>query len=68
MIPAKIGLGDLAYVAFRPFVYIIDWFWGTDMRHCEVCKARRSRWNDQLSVSTWFLILLTVSLIAFAWL
>lgn len=39
------GLGDLAYWAFRPFVYAIDWVWGTDMRHCDLCKERRVKWN-----------------------
>lgn len=48
-----IGLGDLAYYAFRPVVYAIDAMWGTDMRHCEVCAARRKRWNDAVSVPAW---------------
>lgn len=39
------ALGDLAYYAFRPAVYLIDAIWGTDMRHCDRCKERRARWN-----------------------
>lgn len=50
---APFGLGDLAYWAFRPFVYATDWIWGTDMRHCDVCKARRARWNLLGSVPTY---------------
>lgn len=41
----KIGLGDVAYYLFRPVVYVIDWVWGTDLKDCSVCKARRARWN-----------------------
>lgn len=47
------GLGDLAYYAFRPVVYGIDWIWGTDLKDCQVCVARRERWNDLLSVPKW---------------
>lgn len=39
------ALGDLAYYLFRPAVYLIDWTWGTDLRDCDKCKARRKRWN-----------------------
>ena len=63
------GLGDLAYYAFRPAVYLIDWTWGTDMRHCDKCKQRRKRWNKAFSVPLWVAItfLVTVCLIVFAW-
>lgn len=40
------ALGDLAYYVFRPAVYVIDFVWGTDLRHCQVCKKRRARWNN----------------------
>lgn len=39
------ALGDLAHYAFRPAVLVIDVVWGTDLRDCDVCKARRARWN-----------------------
>jgi hypothetical protein len=48
------GLGDLAYYAFRPVVYIIDGVWGTDMRHCDLCKLRRLKWNEYGHVPSWF--------------
>lgn len=51
------GLGDFAYYLFRPFVYIIDLVWGTDMRHCEKCKERRILWNSFGSVPRWVAIL-----------
>jgi hypothetical protein len=41
----KFGLGDLAYYLFRPVVYFTDWVWGTDLKDCDRCKARRKRWN-----------------------
>lgn len=47
------GLGDLAYYLFRPVVYGVDAVWGTDLRHCSVCKARRKRWNAVASVPRW---------------
>ncbi len=49
----KIGLGDLAHWAFRPAVWIMDAVWGTDLSECEVCAARRARWNEALSVPLW---------------
>jgi hypothetical protein len=51
------GLGDLAYYIFRPAVYFTDWIWGTDMKHCELCKARRKRWNIVASTPVWQLVL-----------
>jgi len=54
----KFGLGDLAYYVFRPVVYGIDLIWGTDMRHCTVCKARRERWNALFSMPCWTAIFL----------
>jgi hypothetical protein len=65
----KFGLGDLAYWVFRPFVYIIDWIWTTDMKDCERCKERRSLWNTWLSVPRWAacLILLTFTAIVIWW-
>lgn len=47
------GLGDLAYYLFRPVVYFIDFVWQTDLKDCQVCVARRERWNDLLSVPAW---------------
>lgn len=51
------GLGDLAYYAFRPAVLVIDAVWGTDLRDCDVCKARRKRWNALASVPGWMAFL-----------
>ena len=62
-----IGLGDIAYWAFRPVVYLIDWIWGTDMRNCELCKVRRQKWNSEYRVPIWAIISLTVSLVAIAY-
>lgn len=64
----KIGLGDLAYWAFRPAVYVTDWIWGTDMRHCEVCAARRRRWNELGSFYAWeYIFVLTIGFIIILW-
>lgn len=52
-------LGDLAYYLFRPFVYVIDLTWGTDLRDCNVCKARRKKWNALPYSALWTLLLLT---------
>lgn len=54
----KFGLGDLAYYVFRPAVYVIDWTWGTDMRHCDRCKERRKLWNAWASIPRWLAIFL----------
>lgn len=59
------GLGDFAYYLFRPVVYLIDLIWGTDLRHCDVCKARRARWNFVLSAPRWLAVIFAVT-IAFA--
>lgn len=53
----KIGLGDVAYWAFRPAVYFVDFVWGTDLKVCEVCAARRKRWNEVASAPAWAVIL-----------
>lgn len=58
----KFGLGDLAYYVFRPVVYGIDAVWGTDLRHCNVCKARRKRWNAVPYSGSWTALILTVTL------
>ena len=58
------GLGDLAFYAFRPVVYGIDAVWGTDLRHCDVCKARRKRWNAMASVPGWVALIIAVTLCA----
>lgn len=55
------GIGDLAYYLFRPVVYVIDWSWGTDLRHCEVCKKRRKRWNSFGTVPAWVPCILLVT-------
>lgn len=60
----NIGLGDLAYYLFRPVVYGIDAVWGTDLRHCDVCKERRARWNAALSIPLWLAITFFVTLAA----
>lgn len=60
------GLGDLAYYFFRPVVYGIDLVWGTDMRHCSLCKARRARWNYALSVPRYIAIIFLVTLVSVA--
>lgn len=60
------GLGDLAYYAFRPAVYATDWIWGTDMKHCSVCKARRVRWNAVASVPLWLAVSFAVTMLAAA--
>lgn len=39
------NLGDLAHYAFRPFVILTDLVWGTDLKYCSKCKARRKKWN-----------------------
>jgi len=59
------GLGDVAYYLFRPIVYLIDWFWGTDLKNCEKCKIRRKKWNDFLSVPTWAVLVLLLTLVLF---
>lgn len=55
------GLGDLAHYAFRPLVYFVDFCWGTDLKHCSVCKARRKRWNAIASVRGWVAACLVVT-------
>lgn len=63
-----IGLGDIAYWAFRPVVYLVDWTWGTDLRDCDRCKKRRKLWNSWLSVPKWGVILVvTMCLVALWW-
>lgn len=57
-------LGDLAYYVFRPVVYGIDFIWGTDMRHCEVCAARRQRWNALPYSGVWVGVIFTVTISA----
>ena len=49
----QFGLGDLAYYVFRPAIYLIDWVFGSDMKHCDVCKARRALWNEWVSAPVW---------------
>lgn len=58
------GLGDLAYYLFRPVVIAIDLVWGTDLRDCTVCKARRKRWN-RWSIPRPLAIVLLVTVCAF---
>jgi len=61
------GLGDLAYYAFRPAIYLIDWVFGSDMKHCTVCKKRRALWNEWISAPRFFWVvsaILVVFLIA----
>jgi hypothetical protein len=48
-----VGLGDIAYWAFRPSVYAMDFIWGTDLKDCDVCKARRALWNSRFSAKLW---------------
>ena len=60
------GLGDLAYWVFRPLVYLIDAIWGTDMRHCSLCKARRKRWNTAFSLPLWAILAFLMTLTGFA--
>ncbi len=62
------ALGDLAYYAFRPIVYAIDAVWGTDMRHCTVCKARRARWNRLPYSRTMAVLVLASGISAICWL
>jgi len=52
----QFGLGDLAHYVFRPAVYFTDWIWGTDMKHCELCAARRQRWNAVFSAPRWAIL------------
>ena len=59
-------LGDLAYYVFRPFVYVIDWTWDTDMRHCEKCKLRRKKWNA-LPGSRWWAIFIVTLAVGGVW-
>lgn len=54
------GLGDLAYWIFRPFVYFTDFVWGTDLKDCEVCKARRERWNSWGMLPRWVILIVTL--------
>lgn len=58
------GLGDLAYYAFRPVVYLIDWVWLTDLKDCDRCKARRRSWN-RWSIPRPLAIVLLVTVCAF---
>jgi hypothetical protein len=58
----RIGLGDIAYWAFRPAVWTIDFVWGTDLHSCEVCAARRKRWNRAASAPAGVVILLVTIL------
>ena len=60
----RIGLGDIAYWAFRPAVWLIDATWGTDLHSCEVCAARRKRWNALASLPAWLAILLVTIVVA----
>jgi hypothetical protein len=64
----RIGLGDLAYWAFRPVVWIIDATWGTDLHSCTVCAARRKRWNALFSAPAWAPILVvTIGVVLILW-
>lgn len=63
MLKSNFGLGDLAYYLFRPVVYAIDFAWGTDLRDCDVCKARRARWNALFSIPGWAAIFLLTAAI-----
>ena len=60
-----LGLGDLAYYLFRPAVYAIDWTWGTDLRDCDKCKARRVLWNSWFSMPLWLWTSLFVTTLFF---
>lgn len=64
-----IGLGDIAYWLFRPAVYVIDWTWGTDLKDCDKCKARRKRWNAWISAPWWvaFIIFVTIFALVILW-
>lgn len=55
-------LGDLAYYAFRPLVYFVDLIWGTDLRHCDKCKARRKRWNAVRFSRLWGSLIFAVTI------
>lgn len=55
--PRRFGLGDLAYYAFRPVVWMVDSVCGTDLHSCEKCAERRKRWNKKLSVPLWLALL-----------
>jgi len=61
---SRIGLGDILYWLFRPAVYFIDWAWGTDLKDCQVCKARRHKLNGMFSVPAWAIILFVTLLVA----
>lgn len=56
------GLGDLAYWLFRPIVYFVDFVWGTDLKDCDVCKARRKRWNAVASIPRRLAVILLVTM------
>lgn len=58
------GLGDLAYYAFRPVVWLIDATWGTDLHSCERCAERRKRWNSRFSVPRYLALTLLVTTLA----
>lgn len=62
------GLGDLAYYAFRPFVYMTDAIWGTDLKDCDRCKERRARWNSlPYSQPIALTFLVTLGVLLFLW-
>ena len=61
------GLGDLAYYVFRPVVLLIDATWGTDLRDCDMCKARRKRWNAIASAPRWVVIFLVTMCVSVFW-
>jgi hypothetical protein len=63
---APFGLGDLAYYAFRPFAYLIDWAWGTDLKACDKCHERRVLWNNLVSVPRWQAMAGAIVIIALA--
>lgn len=59
----RVGLGDVAYWAFRPAVYVVDIVWGTDLRDCDRCKERRRDWNANFSLP-WWAAILVVTIVA----
>lgn len=68
MMSRKIGMGDVAYVSFRPVVWLIDAVWGTDMAECEKCAARRKKWNSKGEVPVPVVILVvTIAVSFFVW-
>lgn len=61
------SLGDLAYYAFRPVVYLIDAVWGTDLKDCDRCNERRARWNALPYSRLIATLLLASGLMAICW-